>query len=126
MRISDWSSDVCSSDLTEIALADHRVSGERPLELQHGECHLLDAAAVADSVQLAVKRGVDRRRGHYPVASDIVVIEQIADIDYLRRGKRPFAADQLALEYPFSRPVFFRAGHEIGRALCRERVCQDV
>src|SRR3546814_8313644 len=76
---------------------------------RHTRCALVTGVQTCALPML--KRGVDRRRGHYPVASDIVVIEQIADIDYLRRGKRPFAADQLALEYPFSRPVFSRAGH---------------
>src|SRR3546814_6647881 len=38
MRISDWSSDVCSSDLRE-PLLDARVAGESPL--RHGDRHAL-------------------------------------------------------------------------------------
>src|SRR3546814_15604075 len=57
MRISDWSSDVCSSDLTQIAqaqLACNRMRGfQIGLENRVVECTAIDEAA-----------GIDVNRGH--------------------------------------------------------------
>src|SRR3546814_8722948 len=51
MRISDWSSDVCSADLAEVALAvDQRIAVRERLRHQH---HRLVAGGVAVRVELA-------------------------------------------------------------------------
>src|SRR3546814_5709881 len=81
MRISDWSSDVCSSDLQEVAMDQHRVPpviGQ--IESELGQLHRF--------------RNVDRRQHDVPVIA------------------MPAAAGRLEIE--------------IGRASCRERVCQYV
>src|SRR3546814_2450477 len=80
MRISDWSSDVCSSDLDDRALFFHIVD-EPP-----------DTA----------------RRARAIGAAERVVVGAGAALD---RGARNL--DE-------------RGEHEIGRASCRERVCQYV
>src|SRR3546814_7116315 len=49
MRISDWSSDVCSSDLVELARGGHAHRPLRTLELHAA----VDAAALADAVEVA-------------------------------------------------------------------------
>src|SRR3546814_8981120 len=79
MRISDWSSDVCSSDL-------QLVGGARPITLG---LRAPDIGVVELSLQPARRRcGAPPRRLH-----------------------------------PFVQPA---AAAEIGRASCRERVCQYV
>src|SRR3546814_20022553 len=91
MRISDWSSDVCSSDLVELAPAD--VAAAEAV----GEGDLVDCgiSGVARFFQGVAGRG-DR--------------EQAA-----ARG------DELAVLFRRA-----RLDDEIGRASCRERVCQYV
>src|SRR3546814_6884433 len=85
MRISDWSSEVCSSDLLAIAF----VSGDRAAEIGDrvagGAAHLRQKVAAE---RLAV----------------------LAEID--AEGGADRAGGQLE--------------QEIGRASCRERVCQSV
>src|SRR3546814_1838987 len=81
MRISDWSSDVCSSDL-------------------------IDDVSTAN--QLRIVDYIDTRSQYLP-ASDLL--------------------DDAALDpYSFMRDAYLQrlASHEIGRASCRERVCQYV
>src|SRR3546814_19935287 len=86
MRISDWSSDVCSSDLT-VAQTE-----EQPLALFHlgkqpgGQHH---AVAIGGAAVL------ERDAMHHRIAVEPVIA-------------------------PALRPI------EIGRASCRERVCQYV
>src|SRR3546814_6879649 len=83
MRISDWSSDVCSSDLD--------------LEEQH-------PAELADALRVAVDSGV--------LAHDV-----LDGLDRGREGQRGSGSGG-----------FVEGGVdlEIGRASCRERVCQYV
>src|SRR3546814_2193269 len=85
MRISDWSSDVCSSDL-------------------HGREGLVAARLEA--------RGVERRAG----CEDNAVGRPRLD-----------APDRIVGDARVGRPHGdFGLGREIGRASCRERVCQYV
>src|SRR3546814_983985 len=80
MRISDWSSDVCSSDLRE-----------RP---RRHRIHDLGLEAVTQR----------RQQGHRRRAPQL--------LDRIRDG-----TDEVDVRMP---------DHEIGRASCRERVCQYV
>src|SRR3546814_10429081 len=83
MRISDWSSDVCSSDL-------HDGSSQE--------------AGSAGVVGLALRGGRLERR--LPAAMRV-------------HGHRPRVSGQVAAHA-------LRIGDQIGRASCRERVCQYV
>src|SRR3546814_19542193 len=58
MRISDWSSDVCSSDLSRIASVDACDSGF-PLSREHGSAMLFPAVATGErgDAACAVDRG---------------------------------------------------------------------
>src|SRR3546814_16953574 len=100
MRISDWSSDVCSSDLS---------LGENRLYL-HGV-----PRAIAPSQQTQVPMvmwfspGFARQRG-----LDLDCVRQVAD--------EPASHDNL---FPTILGMF-QVRTEIGRASCRERVWQDV
>src|SRR3546814_16715804 len=88
MRISDWSSDVCSSDLARRAPADVGV-----------------VAARADVEQQLLAGIVEHRRDHRDVGQvGAAVVGRVQRIDVTRPHGRP----------------------EIGRASCRERVCQYV
>src|SRR3546814_7991475 len=97
MRISDWSSDVCSSDLHDAAIQ---------LAVQRTE--LVRASASDDPLRyddaLADQAMVLSQAGRYAQAEPI---ERAALAGY----RTLYAAD--------SQP-------EIGRASCRERVCQYV
>src|SRR3546814_10413057 len=92
MRISDWSSDVCSSDLD-----DNRV---------------LYSAPKAKRDEVTWCRGDDSPRAAEPVIADM--IDAIAG--EVRRDITPHMQDF---------HIRFREG-QIGRASCRERVCQYV
>src|SRR3546814_5525031 len=87
MRISDWSSDVCSSDLQSVAV---RRAGE--------EAAFLEGAG---EVPRAGRVGGE--------AEEAAIIFGVAD--HHQRGVGPRLG---------------RGEHKIGRASCRERVCQYV
>src|SRR3546814_20130220 len=97
MRISDWSSDVCSSDL---------------------------AVHPAQAVQqLGVNRlhfGAHRRRLQRPIHQLLALgksaLAHVAERKPCHGGSVPTIAVQRALEQP----------DQIGRASCRERVCKYV
>src|SRR3546814_8593933 len=95
MRISDWSSDVCSSDL-----------------------HLYLRRGVVDQV------GKGRRRTDTDEAHRSAVVEAhghaAVELRLADRGNRSKKIAQLR------RPVVVCIDDEIGRASCRERVCQYV
>src|SRR3546814_19905240 len=116
MRISDWSSDVCSSDLAEV---------NRLVDQQQSEWQRLHRLLAAQG---------------------IVVHGAGSDAEALRAALRPYFLDQIfpiltpqvldpAHPFPFipnrGLGVIFdlqrkATGDQIGRASCRERVCQSV
>src|SRR3546814_13805975 len=99
LRISDWSSDVCSSDLKESARKVRR---------------------------LTRRTGVAEDRGSKDVRPPRVNPLHQIEIDDFRRD-RLLAALALILGAAFclGLPFALQAG-EIGRASCRESVCQNV
>src|SRR3546814_11551112 len=105
MRISDWSSDVCSSDLKRAEqrngkTADDIADGERTRSpLNRGQ-----PAIDGDEA----RRFADALRGHG-------VIDE-------RAGGEPQAETDVGVK----RPARTALVAEIGRASCRERVCQYV
>src|SRR3546814_15119514 len=106
MRISDWSSDVCSSDLHLLACKDWRV-----LRLSG----VVSGSPLADA-------GTFRRRTLIAETPAYFV-----DLD----GVRLAQGDYLSLLSANSRSQIRRSireygAGEIGRASCRERVCQYV
>src|SRR3546814_14285181 len=87
MRISDWSSDVCSSDLSKV---------------DAGVLALREEVTAVDEVLDVCERLIRGRAGKGGVRLTL-------ETD---RGLRPIVADRIRLK--------------IGRASCRERVCQYV
>src|SRR3546814_18254541 len=108
MRISDWSSDVCSSDL-QPPVADEQIAA-RPVDRETrgmADVEVLDVAgAVGNSTEIK--------------APDHRIIVGRADL----RGVQP-RSDRLErfVETEIERAV---VGHQIGRAQCRVSVCQYV
>src|SRR3546814_20589596 len=90
MRISDWSSDVCSSDLLGVRLGAGKHGGD---DFPSGEMPLADRRAEI---------------------GDAVALEALDDrLQRLFRHVVAFLAERLLQD-------------QIGRASCRERVCQYV
>src|SRR3546814_19485329 len=98
MRISDWSSDVCSSDLLQ---------GERPfaLELKY-LCKGLVIDVEGETFTLRQQSAHDIRR--HDVCKDVARMEAFAK----RTGH--------------GAAVLVLTTDQIGRASCRDRVCQYV
>src|SRR3546814_17955290 len=102
MRISDWSSDVCSSDLAGI--------GEKPITRSGPYCftvYRLEAAMIslASSQCTRAKPPMPRRVLYSLVlAGSSTMLAQASTGDIVLRASR----------------------HKIGRASCRERECQYV
>src|SRR3546814_6341960 len=98
MRISDWSSDVCSSDLM----------------MDEDEYREPDAG---DDPALAFARVEDRLASVH------------GEVGLLRAAIAGLAATRESIEIPDYEPTLARTEKvlgEIGRASCRERVCQYV
>src|SRR3546814_9024352 len=105
MRISDWSSDVCSSDLrrTESPTTNLEVSGLCRRQLNAVEAHVrIDVGVVID----VAAREAEQRQELLLVARVVGELEQILGGDL--------------------RPQHLARHLQIGRASCRERVCQYV
>src|SRR3546814_18155512 len=113
MRISDWSSDVCSSDLIDLRGGEHKVAGNRRLATagrlqvdcdgrshRHRQLH----AAVARCLGTRDAERIDAATDLALVAHDAVERGGV-EVSPLRRG---------------------RAGGRLGRAPWRERVCPYV
>src|SRR3546814_3879447 len=97
MRISDWSSDVCSSDL--------KPGDKLPSEKQLGE-------------QFSVSRSVVREAVSQLKSEGLVSSQQGRGVFVNERGARQtFRLDPTRLD---------DKQDEIGRDSCRERVCQSV
>src|SRR3546814_13127933 len=100
MRISDWSSDVCSSDLL----------GRRQARRREQAAGILLAHVVGEGLE-ALAAGGDEVLVEHPLAA-VVTLEQ----PLVEQLEQPAVAVEAHLEEEV----------EIGRASCRERVCQYV
>src|SRR3546814_11426089 len=92
MRISDWSSDVCSSDLTHLL----------------GQSDCLTPAPFQRDIERSARPGQRRLPLQRAVDAQIGGIASLLDLRDQRRSRQT------------------RLPEMIGRASCRERVCQDV
>src|SRR3546814_13526076 len=118
MRISDWSSDVCSSDL--IGAADHATPGREQVRTPFGR-------EAGDAVRADhARRQLVTDLGVIPVTFAVAEIVQALD-------PLELAIFEIAQFVVGPYRVFLRlcrtvplAREEIGRASCRERVCQYV
>src|SRR3546814_10335802 len=105
MRISDWSSDVCSSDLPAIGL-----------EQDRGAQELVAVPPIAG----AARRAASAQDAFVQAVELFAVLGRLQSLLAARR-RRP------GLQPRFDRRILrIEMGEEIGRASCRERVCQYV
>src|SRR3546814_16898570 len=112
MRISDWSSDVCSSDLLSGLDEDARAAlraGRVGFVFQSFQ--LLAGFTALENVMLPAElAGLDGARGRARAALERVGLA--ARLDHYPHTLSGGEQQRVALEF--------------GRASCRERVCQDV
>src|SRR3546814_12111286 len=114
MRISDWSSDVCSSDLAEAEQACNAV----------GEAFGLADVEAARHLESRRRRVVDHDRQH-----GVAVGLGDQPVETYRAIFGPAIGPAFGnLGLPGNREAFAVTlkGQQIGRASCRERVCQYV
>src|SRR3546814_21135542 len=119
MRISDWSSDVCSSDLLQRLLA-------RPLETVAADDGT-GAAAVADLLDFLDQalRSLGGAAGEYDESAPVEGgLHHVADA--CRHARSVHALGLVALTRLFLLDMVGRRLNQIGSASCRERVCQYV
>src|SRR3546814_19186213 len=111
MRISDWSSDVCSSDL-RMAVRRHRRIGDGRVVQVEREILRQHAMIVNVGQQPLIARAEQDHMVRYarPASPD-------AEMQYEQAGRPAFAGELFRL---------FLATRTIGRASCRERVCPYV
>src|SRR3546814_21104570 len=118
MRISDWSSDVCSSDLDRSRFADARARlNESPL----GAAALAGTSFPLDRDATASALGFDR-----PMANSI---DAVSDRDFALEFCASASIAAIHLSRLAEEIVIWASqpfGFKIGRASCRERVCQYV
>src|SRR3546814_12105276 len=107
MRISDWSSDVCSSDLLEVALMKSLAHPKR-----------MRLIALASSIQ---KAGFDALPLIAIMTFFLGAVVALIGSDLLKT----LGASELVVEL-VGISVIRDFGVQIGRASCRERVCQYV
>src|SRR3546814_17591332 len=118
MRISDWSSDVCSSDLIRTLVVDYEqkaaARSQEKLIYRHA-IHVITA--------VMMKR-LRQRVGAAAVIDAATILGLISQpLDELRQQTFDLGRQRLLGEGPMA--YFRNQGSEIGRASCRERVCQD-
>src|SRR3546814_13786585 len=126
MRISDWSSDVCSSDLPAILpTAPARApAGRRNMTL------LIQLRWLAVGGQLATigivsgPMGISLPRAPLLGAILVLIAINFASAALLRRGRGVTNAELTAALLFDVAALGWQLHHKIGRASCRERVCQ--
>src|SRR3546814_19163366 len=116
MRISDWSSDVCSSDLCR-EFEERRIRG-----------HALTARGLDTLARSIIfpmmKRASDEAAVFHVAIGEIrAIMATIGAEDRHLAGTRPHDDHMPVEEF---RPVKGAGRHQIGRASCRERECQYV
>src|SRR3546814_1377489 len=121
MRISDWSSDVCSSDLSRHP-SNHAL--RRIDMLKHFQEHPLTSAETADFIGHLIEKYVTNQGKGFSWSLFFTLFRNRGDLFYIRKRSLPSLLKQIAREshLPFSRTF----KKQIGRASCRERVCQYV
>src|SRR3546814_15527758 len=116
MRISDWSSDMCSSDLIEL----HRRAG-KPIPPGWG----IDAEGAPTTDAEAALAGAMLTFGGHKGSALATMVELIAGpLIGDMTSRESIAHDAGAGASPFGGELVIAIA--IGRASCRERVCQYV
>src|SRR3546814_19099531 len=123
MRISDWSSDVCSSDLNE-ALVKILAEPKNALVKQYRKLFDMEDVELTftdDALVSIAKRAIERKTGARGLRSilEAILLDTMFDLPSMR-SVGEVVIDKDVVEGR-KEPV-----REIGRAPCRGRVCQYV
>src|SRR3546814_13178298 len=123
MRISDWSSDVCSSDLKDILDLHARklLQQQRTVSLPDEVRHLIRSMIASGSPSMAAvaaQLGMSHRSLHRRLNDSGCSYRDLLEDIRLELAHRYLIETQ--------DPVSHAAGVQIGRASCRERVGQYV
>src|SRR3546814_18966300 len=114
MRISDWSSDVCSSDLVASSIARSVArSGDLP------SISSLPPAQPRPEIFDAARARLSRSGERYPALPEIIAAVEAATV-------LDFAAGMEVEKSAFKRLIDTDVSKELGRASCRDRVVTDV
>src|SRR3546814_13416667 len=111
MRISDWSSDVCSSDLLNVKSMYCMIRAFLPAMLEAGGGSIINMASVASSL-----RGLPNRCVYGASKAAVIGLTKSEAADFIPQGIRCNCICPGPVESP--------SLEEIGRASCRERVLQ--
>src|SRR3546814_5061792 len=128
MRISDWSSDVCSSDLAQ-AFATISAGVARPARIDgHPGPGNQMGNAVADLLDrsrdlVAEDHGLSQPHG---AEAAVMIVVEIGAADAAGPDPDPHLARSGGGGVDSLDAQILRSVNEIGRASCRERVCQYV
>src|SRR3546814_16585675 len=106
MRISDWSSDVCSSDLPEVWFLDEPFSALDPLIRREMQDEFLRLQSVLRKTIVFITHDFDEA---------IRLADRIA-----------IMKDGAVIQVDTPERLVLAPADELGRASCRDRVCQDV
>src|SRR3546814_9567710 len=104
MRISDWSSDVCSSELS--------VAGERK--------------GWSAASERTLRHGDDVAWCDREVGRQVTIVDDLVQADGVAGGSAVAPAIQAGAVRRRELVDATRGQYQIGRASCRERVCQSV
>src|SRR3546814_12905719 len=115
MRISDWSSDVCSSDLTRDRCTRHRHRPTKPLPLHPRPRR----SRRPRRPQSRLNRLEPPRRGPTTPSIRIKTMTVAPHFQFLNGSLHAERVPLNDLARDFGTPLY-----EIGRAQCREKVCQ--
>src|SRR3546814_19819858 len=123
MRISDWSSDVCSSDLEALTTA----LGEQQAERKRLD-DSTDDSILADAAELeAESRTLTAARSNEKDARTALDTARKADQEHVTQLTVAARAVEVTAEaVTTAKADLQQARDEIGRASCRERGCTDV
>src|SRR3546814_11351735 len=131
MRIRDWSSDVCSSDLVEVVVLDVDPSKRRvSLGLKQAMANPWDAFVAAHPIGSTVEGEVKNATEFglfIGLENDIDGMVHLSDLDWATPGEEAIAKynkGDVVKAKVLDVDVDKERTSQIGRASCRERVCK--
>src|SRR3546814_20528015 len=126
MRISDWTSDVCSSDLRSVSVAMNALHLRAPARPGKRRTEAADEQHLRESVMTMNHSG--GHAGHMPATGDrraLVISGWLTGLYFLvELGIGLWTGSVAVMSDAFH--TFSAVGGGIGRASWRERGCQDV
>src|SRR3546814_18737234 len=114
MRISDWSSDVCSSDLLSSLVAEQLVVAEGQRGIRVASISAADLLDLTDARVLLARETVRRAIERADTSSRAQIMSAFHRLDRVEAGLHK------------QNPITGECDNDIGRGTCRERVSRVV